>query len=95
MTKELKKIKPFLDRIKVLKQQGFTRFGIIASYLRRWVQPLKAREHYGFKYAGAEDPSRMVPMQELTEEEVLVRLRKILKDVSVVPHKIDECTASN
>jgi hypothetical protein len=32
---ELRKIKSFLDRIKVLKQQGLTRFGIIASYLRR------------------------------------------------------------
>jgi hypothetical protein len=29
------------------------------------------------------------------EEEVLVRLHKILKDVSVVTHKVDEFTASN
>jgi hypothetical protein len=63
---DLKKIKPFLDRIKVLKQQGLTGFGIVASYLHRRVQPLKAREHYGFEYAGAEDPSRMVSMRELT-----------------------------
>jgi hypothetical protein len=35
----------------------------------------------------------MVPTQGLTEEEVLGHLRKILKDVSVVPHKVDEYTA--
>jgi hypothetical protein len=49
MTEELKKIKLFLDRIKVLKQQGLTRFGIVASYLHHQVQPLKVREHYGFE----------------------------------------------
>jgi hypothetical protein len=32
---ELKKIQPLLDRIRVLKQQGLTGFGIVASYLRR------------------------------------------------------------
>jgi hypothetical protein len=54
-----------------MKQQGLTGFSIIASYLRRQVQPLKAREHYGFEYAGTEDPSWMVPTWELTEEDVL------------------------
>jgi hypothetical protein len=36
-TEELQKIKPLLDRIKTLKQQGLTGFGIVASYLRRRV----------------------------------------------------------
>jgi hypothetical protein len=89
---ELRKIKPFLDRIKVFKQQGLTGFGIVTSYLRRRVQPLKAREPYGFKYVGAEDLSRMVPTQELTEEEVLERLYKILKGVSVVSLRVDKFT---
>jgi hypothetical protein len=92
---ELRKIKPFLDRIKVLKQQGLTRFGIITSYLHRPVRPLKAREHYGFEYAGAEDPSRMVPTEELTKEEVLERLHKTLKGVSIVPLRVDEFTDEN
>jgi hypothetical protein len=54
---DLKKIKPFLEQIKVLKQQGLTGFGIVASFLRRRVQPLKAKERYGFEYARAEGPS--------------------------------------
>jgi hypothetical protein len=88
---ELRKIKPFLDRIKVFKQQGLTGFGIVTSYLHRRVQPLKAREPYGFEYVGAEDLSRMVPTQELTEE-VLECLYKILKGVSVVSIRVDKFT---
>jgi hypothetical protein len=40
---------------------------------------LKEREHLSFEYSRAEDPSRMVPALELTEEEVLEHLRKVLK----------------
>jgi hypothetical protein len=94
-SKELKKIQPLLDRIRILKQQGLNGLGIIASYLRRQIQPLKAREHYGFEYSGAEDPSRMVPALELTDEEVLERLKKILKGVSVIPHRVPEYRADN
>ena len=74
MTAELQTIKPFLEKICTLKQQGLTGFGIVSSFLRRRVQPLKEREHYGFEYSRAEDPSRMVPALELTDEEVLERL---------------------
>jgi hypothetical protein len=34
---DLNKIKSFLERIKVLKQQGLTDFGIVASFLRHRV----------------------------------------------------------
>jgi hypothetical protein len=95
LSEELKKIRPLLERIRVLKQQGLTGFGIIASYLCRRVQPLKARENYGFEYSGAEDPSCMVLTLELTEEEVLEHLKKILKGVSVVPHIVSEHRADN
>jgi hypothetical protein len=89
-SEELKRIQPLLDRIRVLKQQGLNGLGIIASYLRQRVQPLKAREHYGFEYSRAEDPSRMVPALELIDEEVLERLKKILKGVSVISHPVPE-----
>ena len=67
-----------------------TGFGIISSILRRRVQPMKERENFGFEYSGAEDPSRMVPALELTDEEVLECLQKMLKGVSVVPHAVVE-----
>ena len=73
-TAELQTIKPFLDRICTLKQQGLTGFGIISNFLRRRFQPLKERENYSFEYSRVEDPSCMVPALELTDEEVLERL---------------------
>ncbi|XP_066342009.1 uncharacterized protein [Miscanthus floridulus] len=92
---EIQAIQPLLDRISMLKQQGLTGFGIVSSFLRRRVQPLKEREHLGFEYSGAEDPSRMVPALELTGEEVLERLQKMLKGVSVIPPAISEFSAIN
>ena len=94
-TVEVQAIKPFLERICTLKQQGLTGFGIIFSFLRRRVQPLKERENFGFEYSGAEDPSHMVPALELTDEEVLERLQKMLKGVSVVPLAVLEYSANN
>jgi hypothetical protein len=44
---------------------------------------------------GAEDPSWLVPSEELTKDEVLQRLRKILKGVSIIPHRVDEHDAAN
>jgi hypothetical protein len=92
MNYELQAIKPFLERIRTLKQQGLTSFGIVWDG-GLWLR--KEREHYGFGYSRAEDPSRMVPALELTDEEVLERLQKILKGVSVVPHMVPEYHADN
>ena len=72
-----------------------TGFGIVSSFLHRRVQPLKERENLGFEYSGAEDPSRMVPTLELTDEEVLERLQKMLKGASVVPLTVSEYSANN
>ena len=95
MVDELQAIKPFLERICALKQQGLTSFGIVSSFLCCRVQPLKERENYSFKYSRVEDPSRMVPALELTGEEVLERLKKMLKGVSIVPHTVPEYCANN
>ena len=72
-----------------------TGFGIVSSFLHHRVQPLKERENFGFEYSGAEDPSRMVPALELTDEEVLERLQKMLKGVSVIPLAVLEYSANN
>ena len=72
-----------------------TGFGIVSSFLCRRVQPLKERENFGFEYSGAEDPSRMVPTLELTDEEVLEHLQKMLKGASVVPLTVSEFCAKN
>jgi hypothetical protein len=92
---ELQAIKPLLERIRTTKQQGLTSFGIIANHMCRRVQPLKEREHLSFEYSRAEDPSRMVPALELTKEEVLERLRKVLKGVTIVPHAVPKYCGDN
>ena len=56
---------------------------------------MKERENYGFEYSRAEDPSRMVPALELTDEEVLERLQKMLKGVSVILLAVPEYCANN
>jgi hypothetical protein len=56
---------------------------------------LKAREHYGFEYSRAEDPSCMVLGLELTKEEALECLKIILKGVSIVPDTVPEYRADN
>jgi hypothetical protein len=81
-SEDLKVIQQLLERIQTLKQH-------------RRVQPLKERKHYGFEYSRAEDPSRMVPVLELTEEEVLERLKKVLKGVTIVPHIVLEYHADH
>ena len=95
MPNELQVIQPFLEQISTLKQQGLTDFGIISSFLRRRVQPLKERENLGFEYFGAKDPSRMVPTLELTDKEVLEHLQKMLKGASVVPLTVSEYSTNN
>ena len=67
----------------------------MSSFLHRRVQPLKERENLGFEYSRAEDPSRMVPALELTDEEVLERLQKMLKGASVVPLTVSKYSANN
>ena len=94
-TAKVQAIQPFLDRISILKQQGLTGFDIVSSFLHRRVQPLKEREHLGFEYSGAKDPSRMVPALELTDEEVLERLQKMLKGANIVPLTLSEYSANN
>jgi hypothetical protein len=52
-------------------------------------------EHLGFEYSRAKDPSWMVTALELTEEEVLERLRKVLKGVTIVSHAVPEYCGDN
>ena len=95
LSAEVQAIQPFLDRISMLKQQGLTGFDIVSSFLRHRVQPLKEREHLGFEYSRAKDPSRMVLALELTDEEVLEHLQKMLKGASIVPPTVSEFSTNN
>ena len=56
-----------------MKDQGLSGVGVVVNFIRRWVQPLQERIHYGFEYTVLEDPTR-VTTDELTEGEVLERI---------------------
>lgn len=83
-------LKPLLQRIRTLSALGLTGNGVIASFIRRQVQPLREREHFGFEYTGSNDPSRLPQVDgfELFEDIVENRLRKIVKDVPVMPVRV-------
>ena len=88
-------LKPILARVKVLQQLSLTGNCIVASFLRRRVQPLMQMVHYGFEYTGPSDPSRLAADAELTEETILERLGRILGGVSVMPAWVDEYDAAH
>lgn len=47
-----------------------------------------------FEYIGVEDPTRM-SREELTEGEVLGRIKKILKDIDCIPLRFEEKDAEH
>lgn len=92
---EIRALKPLLSRIRLLQEQGLTGNGIVASFVRRRVQPLMQREHLGFEYTWAGDSSRYGSGTELSEEEVFDRLGRLLSDVPCVPLRVQEYDADH
>ena len=84
-----------LARVVVLKQASLTGNCIVVSFLRRQVQPLMQRVHYGFEYTGPSDSSRLVLDVELPEEVILERLGHILCGVSMMPARVEEYDAAH
>lgn len=74
---EKKFIAPLLQQSGCLKETGVTTNIIVASWLKRRIQPLQSR---GFEYHGARDPTRP-SVAELSEDQILTRLIRILPDV--------------
>ena len=86
---ELEGIRPFLKQIRAMKDQGLSGVGVVANFIRRRIQPLQERIHYGFKYTGLEDPA-WVTADELTEGEVLKRIQNVLVSVQTIPYQYPE-----
>ena len=70
---ELEGICPFLKQLSAMKDQGLNGVGVVTSFIRRRVQPLQERVHYGFEYIRLKDPA-WVTADELSENEVLERI---------------------
>jgi hypothetical protein len=67
------------------KEIGVTGASVIFSFFKRRIQPIQQHHTLGFEYIGAEDPSRMCA-EELTDDAVLIRVKRVLLDVNVVPY---------
>jgi hypothetical protein len=82
---DLDQVDELLAIITAHKEIGMTGASVIFSFFKRRIQPIQQRHTLGFKYIGAEDPSRMCT-EELTDDAALIRVRRVLQDVDAVPY---------
>jgi hypothetical protein len=57
---------------------------IVFDWMKRRIQPLQARETFGFQYQGTTDSSRFLE-EEISDEEMFSRIQRLLKNVKDVP----------
>ena len=83
-----------LERIAILRQNNLTGEAIMFDWMRRRIQSLQARETLGFQYQGTADSSRYSE-EEISDEEILSRVQRLLRDVKKVPFVPDMFSAAN
>jgi hypothetical protein len=76
------------------KEIGVTSASVMLSFFKRRIQPIQQRHTLGFEYIGAEDPSQMCA-EELTNDAVLIRVKRVLLDVNTVPYVPELFSAQN
>ena len=62
--------------------------------MKRRIQPLEARETFGFQYQGMTDSSRFLE-EEISDEEVFSRIQRLLENVKDVPVVPETFSAAN
>jgi hypothetical protein len=67
------------------KEIGVIGASLMFSFFKRRIQPIQQCHTLDFEYIGAEDPSRMCA-EELTDDAVLIRVKRVLLDVNAVPY---------
>jgi hypothetical protein len=67
-------ISELLDRIAKLRQKHITGEAVVFDWLKKRIQPLQARETFGFQYQGTTDPSRFSE-EEISDREVFSRVQ--------------------
>jgi hypothetical protein len=91
---DLDQVDELLAIIAAHKEIGVTGASVIFSFLKRRIQPIQQRHTLGFKYIGAEDPSRMCA-EELTDDAALIQVKRVLLDVNAVPYILQLFSAQN
>ena len=87
-------IPELLARIDSLRQMHITGDAVVFDWMKRRIQPLQARESFGFQYQGTSYPSRYLE-EEISNVEFYSRVQRLLKDVKHVPLVPDAFSAVN
>ena len=87
-------VSELLAQIADLRQKNVTGEAVIFDWMKRRVQPLQARETFGFQYQGMTDSSRFLE-EEISDEEVFSRIQRLLKNVKDVPVVPDNFSSAN
>jgi hypothetical protein len=69
-----------LAKIRALREAGLRAEHVAFSFMKRRVQPLKARDTLGYQYTGEGDSSR-IPGGEIDDDNIIDRLGRIFKDM--------------
>jgi hypothetical protein len=91
---DMDQVDEFLALIAAHKEMGVTDASVMMSFFKRRIQPIQQRHTLGFEYMGAEDPSRMC-VEELTNDAMLIRVKRVLLDVNTVPYVPELFSAQN
>jgi len=83
-----------MDGISKLKQEGLTRVKVAFSFMKRRIRSLQQRCHWGYEYTGVNNPFRLSP-DELSTDEIMVRLNQMFKNVGKIPTIVREFSAAN
>jgi hypothetical protein len=76
--------------MKAFREAGLRVEHVAFSFMKRWVQPLMARDTLGYQYTGDDDTSRM-PGNEINDDDIVERLVRIFKDMPpYVPYPVPE-----
>ena len=87
-------IPELLVRIAILRQNNLTGEAVVFDWMKRRIQPLQARETFGFQYQGTTDSSRYSE-EEISDEEVFSRIQRLLRDVKKIPIVPDTFSAAS
>ena len=73
-----------LARIVEFRQKNLSGEAVVFDWMKRRIQPLQARETFGFQYQGITDSSRY-SKEEISDEEIFSHIQRLLKNVKDVP----------
>src|SRR6266540_1343277 len=58
----MKDVRILLEHLEAVKATALlSRVAVFRSFIKRWIQPIKERDHSAYEYSGRKDPTRESP----------------------------------